>query len=619
VPTAQAEKKQAKLVESIGRVTIRFAGDSGDGIQLSGNQFTLATAIAGNDLGTHPDYPAEIRAPAGTTNGVSSFQISFSERPIHTAGDEPDVLVALNPAALKVHVEELATGGIIVANADNFTESGLTKAKYKSNPLEDGSLSAYRVLAIPINSLNTNALDFSPLDRKSKDRCRNFYALGLVFWMYDRPLDPTLEWIAEKFAGKPDVIDANQTALKAGYNYADTTEIFTTHYTVRRAPLPAGEYRNITGTEALVLGLITASQLSHTTLFYGSYPITPASDILHSLAAHKKDFGVRTFQAEDEIAAVCAAIGASYAGDIGVTGTSGPGMALKAEAIGLAVMAELPLIVINIQRAGPSTGLPTKAEQSDLLQACVGRNGDCPVVVLAPATSGACFDTALEAVRIATKYMTPVIILSDGFLTNASEPWPLPDIDRMEEMPFTHPTDPKNYLPYRRDPETLSRPWAVPGNAGFEHRVGGLEKEYETGNVNYEPKNHERMVKIRDQKIRNVAKEYPPTVVYGEQAGDLLIVGWGSTYGAIMTAVENTRAKGRKVSYVHLHHVWPFPNDLGDVLKRFKTVLVPELNMGQMRMLLRGEYGYPVIGLNKTQGRPFKVSEIEAKIEELTD
>ena len=608
--------KPERAKESIERVTIRFAGDSGDGIQLSGNQFTLATAMAGNDLGTFPDYPAEIRAPAGTLPGVSNFQISFSEKSIHTPGDAPDVLVAMNPAALKVNLTDLSPDGTIIVNSDNFSATGLKKAGYTSNPLEDGALAAFRVIQIPINELNLKALVSSPLAKKERDKCRNFYALGAIYWLYDRPLQPTLDWIADKFAKAPTVVDANQTALRAGYFYADTTEVFTHSFTVRRAELPPGEYRNITGTEAIVLGMVAGAQLAETTLFYGSYPITPASDMLHELARHK-NFGVVTFQAEDEIAAVCAAIGASYAGNIGVTGTSGPGVALKSEAIGLAVMAELPLLIINVQRAGPSTGMPTKAEQSDLLQAVVGRNSECPVVVLAPATPADCFMTAIEAIQIATKYMTPVIILSDGFLANSSEPWRLPDVSKLPKIAISHDADSNDFKPYRRDPKTYARPWVLPGTPGFEHRVGGLEKEEVTGNVSYDPINHERMTIARAEKVRRVAQDIPPTQIVGEPSGQLLVIGWGSTYGAITSAVENVRAKGKKVSYVHLRHLWPFPSDLGEILKRFETVLVPEMNLGQLKLLLRGEYGLPVIGLSKVQGRPFKISEIQNKIEEL--
>lgn len=608
--------KPERAKESIERVTIRFAGDSGDGIQLSGNQFTLATAMAGNDLGTFPDYPAEIRAPAGTLPGVSNFQISFSEKAIYTPGDAPDVLVAMNPAALKVNLKDLSPNGTIIVNSDNFGTTGLKKAGYTTSPLEDGTLAAFRVIQIPINELNLKALEASPLPKKERDKCRNFYALGAIFWLYDRPLKPTLDWIADKFAKNPSVVEANQTALRAGYFYADTTEVFTRSYTVRRAELPPGEYRNITGTEAIVLGMVAGAQLAETTLFYGSYPITPASDMLHELARHK-NFGVVTFQAEDEIAAVCAAIGASYAGNIGVTGTSGPGVALKGEAIGLAVMAELPLLIINVQRAGPSTGMPTKAEQSDLLQAVVGRNSECPVAVLAPATPADCFMTAIEAIQIATKYMTPVFILTDGFLANSSEPWALPDLTKLPKIKISHDADVNDFKPYRRDPKTFARPWVVPGTPGFEHRVGGLEKEEVTGNVSYDPINHEKMTLARAEKVRKIAQDIPPTQIIGEPSGQLLVIGWGSTYGAITSAVESVRAKGKKVSYVHLRHLWPFPSDLGEILKRFETVLVPEMNLGQLKLLLRGEYGLPVIGLSKVQGRPFKISEIQNKIEEL--
>lgn len=603
-------------VEMVDRVTIRFAGDSGDGIQITGNQFTMATAMAGNDLGTMPDYPAEIRAPAGSLPGVSNFQISFSEHAIHTPGDAPDVLVAMNPAALKVNLRDLGAGGTIIANSDSFAAANLKKAGYDSNPLEDGSLQAYRVILLSITQLNAKALEESPLIKKERDRCKNFFALGVVYWLYDRPLQPTLDWIAGKFAKSPDMVAANQTSLKAGYNFADTTEIFTSHFRVRQAPLPAGEYRNITGTEALVLGLVAASKLADTPLFYGSYPITPASDMLHELA-YLKHFGVRTFQAEDEIAAVCASIGASYAGSIGVTGTSGPGAALKSEAVGLAVMAELPLVIVNVQRAGPSTGMPTKTEQADLLQAAVGRNGECPVVVLAPATPADCFDMAIEACRLAVKYMTPVYLMTDGYLANGSEPWRLPDLDSLPQIKVTHAADPQTFQPYLRDPKTLARVWVVPGTPGLEYRIGGLEKADVTGEVSYDPVNHERMVHLRAEKIRRIAQDIPPTEIFGEPKGRLLIVSWGSTFGAVRSAVEAVRATGKKVSSVHLRHISPFPADLGQILKRFEIVLVPELNLGQLRLLLGGEYGLPVVGLNKVQGRPFSIREVQQRIEEL--
>ncbi len=615
-----ATKSQAannnKPVEIVDRVTIRFAGDSGDGIQISGNQFTMATAFAGNDLGTMPDYPAEIRAPAGSLPGVSNFQISFSESDIHTPGDAPDVLVAMNPAALKVNLRDLGPGGTIIVNSDSFATANLKKAGYEANPLEDGSLEAYRLIPIAITQLNAKALEESPLSKKERDRCKNFYALGVIYWLYDRPLQTTLDFIAEKFAKSPETVAANQTALKSGYNFADTTEIFTSHFRVRQAQLPPGEYRNITGSESLVLGLVAASQLAETPLFYGSYPITPASEMLHELA-YLKNFGVRTFQAEDEIAAVCATIGASYAGSLAVTGTSGPGAALKSEAVGLAVMAELPLVVVNVQRAGPSTGMPTKTEQADLLQAAVGRNGECPVVVLAPATPADCFSMAIEACRLAVKYMTPVYLMTDGYLANGSEPWRLPDLASLKKIPVSHAADAKSFEPYQRDPKTLARPWVVPGAPGLEYRIGGLEKAEVTGDVSYDPVNHERMVHLRAEKIRRVAQDIPPTEVFGETSGQLLLVSWGSTFGAVHSAVERVRAKGKKVSSVHLRHISPFPADLGQILKSFETVLVPELNLGQLRLLLRGEYGLPVVGLNKVQGRPFTIGEVQQKIEEL--
>jgi 2-oxoglutarate ferredoxin oxidoreductase subunit alpha len=611
--TDQKESNPAQVVD---RVTIRFAGDSGDGIQLSGNQFTLATAIAGTDLRTMPDFPAEIRAPAGSIPGVSNFQISFSEYQIHTPGDAPDVLVAMNPAALKVNLEDIEHGGTIIANEDSFVPFNLKKAGYESNPLKDGSLKGYRLIPLPITQLNAKALDSSELNKKQRDRCKNFYALGVVYWMYDRPLKPTLEWIEHKFAKTPAFIEANQAALRAGYNFANTTEIFTSHYKVRRADVPPGEYRNITGTEATVLGLVAASQLSKTDIFYGSYPITPASDMLHELARHK-NFGVRTFQAEDEIAAVCAAIGASFAGLLGITGTSGPGIALKSEAIGLAVMTELPLVVINVQRAGPSTGMPTKTEQADLWQAVMGRNGECPVAVVAPATPADCFHMAIEACRLAVKYMTPVVFLTDGYLANGSEPWLLPDVDDLEPIVVSHEAEREGFSPYKRDKTTLARPWVIPGMPGFEHRIGGLEKSDIEGRVSYEPKNHARMVHLRAEKVHRIIQDIPPTEIVGEPDGDILVVGWGSTYGAIMSAVDRIRRRGEKVSYVPLRYIHPFPPDLGQILRRFKTVLVPELNLGQLKQLLQGEYTIPVVGLSKVQGRPFTIAEIEEKIEEL--
>jgi len=605
-----------KPIEEVGRVTIRFAGDSGDGIQLSGSQFTLATARLGNDLSTLPDYPAEIRAPAGTLPGVSSFQISFSENRIFTPGDSPDVLVVMNPAALKVHLRDLQDGGIIVANSNSFITTNLHKAGFEKNPLEDGSLKAYRVIAIPITDLNSTALADSPLNKKEVDRCKNFYALGVVYYLYDRPLEPTIEWIQDKFGKNPDVADANIKALKSGYNYALTTEIFTSHYKVRQANLEPGEYRNVTGTEATAMGIVAAAKLAGKPLFYGSYPITPASDILHELAK-LKSYDVRTFQAEDEIAAMCAVIGASYAGNIAVTGTSGPGVALKSEAIGLAVMTELPVVVIDVQRGGPSTGLPTKTEQSDLLMAYAGRHGESPVAVLAAATPSDCFHMAIEAVRIAVKHMCPVFLMTDGYLTNGAEPWRLPDVSALPKIPVSHEAKAETFLPYGRDEVTLARPWVIPGQPGLEHRIGGLEKA-ETGYVSYDPANHEKMVRLRAEKIARIADDIPALQVDGEASGELLVIGWGGTYGAIKSACDQLRAEGHKVSNAHLRYVNPFPKNLGSVLSRFETILVAELNLGQLRFLLTGTFPeHHYVGLNKVQGQPFKIREVKAKVEQI--
>jgi len=613
--TAQTVAKD-KPVEQIERATIRFAGDSGDGIQLSGNQFTLTTASVGNDLATLPDFPAEIRAPAGTLPGVSSFQISFSGSEVLTPGDEPDVLVAMNPAALKANLGELPPGRIIVVNEDAFEPGNLEKAGYTENPLENDDLKAYRVVKVPMTTVTTQALAATKLGKKEVGRCKNFFALGVVYWMYSRPLEPTLEWINEKFAKKREYIEANSLALKAGYNYALTTEIFSAHFAVRKASLKPGTYRNVTGTEATVLGLIAAAEVAKTPLFYGSYPITPASDILHELAKYRH-FGVRTFQAEDEISAVGSAIGASYGGHIGVTGTSGPGLSLKSEFIGLGVMVELPLVVIDVQRAGPSTGMPTKTEQADLLQAFFGRHGESPVAIVAAASPSDCFRMAYEAVRLATKYMTPVILLSDGYLTNSSEPWRIPEISELSPIHVDHSVDAASYRPYDRDNATFARRWVVPGTPGAEHRIGGLESEDGTGNVSYDPINHDLMVRIRQAKIMRIAADIPPLKVKGETEGNLLVLGWGSTYGAITTAVENKRTAGKQVSCAHLRYLNPFPQNLGEVLKGFQTILVPELNLGQLQLLLRGKFGGNFVGYNRVEGRPFKVHEIEDKIDEL--
>ncbi|MEZ6187733.1 MAG: 2-oxoacid:acceptor oxidoreductase subunit alpha [Planctomycetota bacterium] len=597
-------------VEELDQVTVMFAGDSGDGMQLTGTQFTNTSAIIGNDVSTFPDFPAEIRAPAGTLPGVSGFQVHFGSVNIRTPGDAPDVLVAMNPAALKVNLSRLEDGATILVNEDAFTGPNLKKAGYDANPLDDGSLAAYRVVRIPLTTLNREALKDHELDSGAIDRCKNLFALGVMFWLYDRPLEPTLEWLAKKFAKKPILVEANSAALKQGYYYAETAEVFTTHYKVKPAThLPAGEYRQVNGNEALCLGLVTASHKAGVELFYGSYPITPASDVLHHLSA-MKHFGVRTFQAEDEIAAVCGAIGAAYAGAIAVTGTSGPGVALKAEAIGLAVMTELPLIVINVQRAGPSTGMPTKTEQADLLQAMYGRNGECPVGILAPATPADCFEIGREAVRLALTHMVPVFVLSDGYLANGAEPWKLPDPDAFPATPVTFAEAGEGeFEGYRHDPETLRRPWARPGTPGLEHRIGGLEKWDVTGHISYDPENHHHMTALRAAKIERM--QVPDAVVDGDQQGDLLVVSWGSTFGAVTSAVEEFRKGGAgTVGHVHLRYLNPFPKNLGEVLGRFKTVLVPELNMGQLCMLLRARYLVDAVSFPKVKGRPFQVTEL---------
>jgi 2-oxoglutarate/2-oxoacid ferredoxin oxidoreductase subunit alpha len=613
---AEVENKSDKEVVELQNVTIRFAGDSGDGMQLTGTQFTNTSAILGNDISTLPDFPAEIRAPAGSIPGVSGFQISFSSRDIRTPGDEPNVLVAMNPAALKVNLPDLEKAGIIIVNSDSFSELNLKKAGYDKNPLEDGTLSGYRVISIPLSSLNANALKELNLPKKEAERSKNFFALGMMYWLYDRPLEPTLKWIESKFSKKPQIHAANSQALRAGFNYADTTELFTTYYRVRKANLSPGKYRNITGNEATALGFIAASQVSHRPLFYASYPITPASDILHELSRHK-NFGVKTFQAEDEISAMGAAIGAAFAGHLALTGTSGPGVALKSEAIGLAVMTELPVVIANIQRGGPSTGLPTKTEQADLLQAMFGRNGECPVAIVAPATPADCFRMAFEAFRIATMFMTPVFYLSDGYLGNGSEPWRIPNVNDLPKIDIKFRTDPEGFYPYLRDEKTLSRPWAIPGTPGLEHRIGGIEKQHITGNVSYHPDNHEFMVRLRAEKIARIANFVQEVEVFGKPEGKVLVVGWGGTYGAITSAVESLQEKGKSVSSIHLRYLNPFPKNLGEILSRFEKVLIPELNLGQLQLLIRARYLVDAIGLHKVKGRPFKISELTEKIEEL--
>ena len=613
-PLTGSSKKQ---VEEKDTVAIRFAGDSGDGMQLTGDRFTTAAAIAGNDLSTFPDFPAEIRAPAGTLAGVSGFQVNFSSKDIHTPGDAPDVLVAMNPAALKANVGDLKQGGVIIANLDNFEKKNLDKAGYESNPLEDPDfLNSYQVHQIKLNELTRNALKDMGLPSNTIDRCKNFFALGIMFWMYSRSLDSTKKWIQEKFSKRPELVEANTRAMESGYYFGENTEIFQSQYIVREATYPPGIYRNITGNVALAYGFIAAARQLGLKLFWGAYPITPASDVLHELSRFKK-FGVYTFQAEDEIAAVSAAIGASFAGGLGVTCSSGPGIALKAEAIGLAVITELPLVVVNIQRGGPSTGLPTKTEQADLLQVMYGRNSESPAPVLAAASPTDCFWTAIEAARIATKFMTPVILLSDGYLGNGAEPWQLPSVSDLPDLAVTHRTDPEGFHPYDRDPETKARPWVIPGTPGMEHRIGGLEKQDITGNVSYDPDNHEYMVRMRAAKVAGIADDIPPAEIFGEDSGKVLVIGWGGTQGAIIAAMEALLARGASVSHVHLRYLNPFPSNLCDIMKKFDKVLVPELNLGQLSKLLRAEYLVDAISYNKVQGKPFMVSEIISKIEEL--
>lgn len=603
-----AEKQLVKVED----VTVRFAGDSGDGMQLTGLQFSTSSAIAGNDLNTLPDYPAEIRAPAGSLNGVSGFQIHFSSGESTTHGDHPDVLVAMNPAALKVNLKDLKPTATIIVNESSFDSKNLSLAKYENNPLEDETLKGYNVLRVPMTKAVMNALDGVSISIKEKERCKNFFALGIMFWMFSRPVEPTIKWIENKFRVKPDILEANKKALMAGYHYSEMTELFTTRYFLEPVKLPPGKYKNVTGNEAVALGMVAASWKSGVPLFLGSYPITPASEILHELS-NFKHFGVKTFQAEDEIAAICACIGAAFAGNIALTTTSGPGLALKMEAVGLGVMTELPMVIVDVQRGGPSTGLPTKTEQSDLFQAMYGRNGEAPVCVLAASTPADCFHMAYEAARIATKYMTPVILLSDGYLSQGSEPFRIPKEDELPELKIEFRTEKEEFYPYLRD-ENLSRPWAIPGTPGLEHRIGGLEKSHIYGNVSYVPENHEFMINLRDQKIKNIANDIPEIEVRGEQEGDLLVLGWGSTYGAINEAMNRIQARDIKISQAHLKYINPLPRNLGDVLKRFKRILVPEINLGQLAMILRSEYLIDIIQYNKVQGLPFKASEIEEKI-----
>lgn len=608
--------------EELESVAIRFAGDSGDGMQLTGTQFTNTSAVLGNDISTMPDFPAEIRAPAGTLAGVSGFQVHFSSRDVLTPGDAPQVLVAMNPAALKASLPELEKGGTIIVNTDSFTKQNLAKAGYKQNPLEDESLQGYQVLEVPMTSMNREALkDFEALGNKEKDRSQNFFALGLVFWMIDRPMETTRDWLYKKFAKRPEIADANFKAMETGYFFGETTETFQRRYNVRPASLPPGTYRKVTGNEALAMGLVTAAQKMGKPLFYGSYPITPASDILHALAP-LRNFDVRTFQAEDEIAAMGSVIGAAFGGALAITGTAGPGVALKGEAIGLAIALELPMIVINVQRGGPSTGLPTKTEQSDLLQAMFGRNGESPVVILAPATPSDNFDIAIEAARLAVHAMTPVFILSEGFLANSAEPWLIPNPDDIPEIPVSHPTGGYRngegpFLPYERDPESLARPWALPGTVGLEHRIGGLSKAPVTGNVSYDPEHNEQMAHERSEKIARLANIIPAQEVFGPQSGELLVVSWGGPFGVVRSAVTMAQREGKSVAHTNLRHINPFPHNFADILLRYDKILIPELNGGQLAFLIRGKLGVDAISYPKLHARPMKISEVKSKIDEV--
>ncbi|WP_337866124.1 2-oxoacid:acceptor oxidoreductase subunit alpha [Ignavibacterium sp.] len=606
------ETEKEKELLQLKEVTIRFAGDSGDGMQLTGTQFSETTAWVGNDLNTLPDYPAEIRAPAGTIYGVSGFQLHFSSEDIHTPGDQPDVLVAMNPAALKKNLPELKKGGMIIVNSNSFDIKNLNLAHYESNPLEDGSLNGYQVYEVPISSLTANALEGVKLSPKEVSRAKNFFALGLMYWLFNRPIDNTVEWIHEKFAKNPEYVEGNEKALRAGYNYGEMTELFTARYTVEPAKLPKGIYKSISGNEATALGFLAASVKSGLPLFLGSYPITPASEIIQYLSSYK-NFGVKTFQAEDEIAGITTAIGASFAGNLAITSTSGPGLALKTEAIGLAIMTELPLVVIDVQRGGPSTGLPTKTEQADLLQAVCGRNGEAPVAVLAAATPSDCFNMAIEASRIAIKYMTPVILLTDGYIANGSEPWKIPHVNELPEIPVKFRTEKEGFYSYLRD-ENLARPWAIPGTPNLEHRIGGLEKSDVYGNVSYDPDNHHKMVTLRAKKIKNIENDIPPLEVEGEESGELLVLGWGGTYGAIKEAVNKALTQGYKVSQAHFKYLNPFPKNTEQVLKKFKKILIPEINLGQLARLIKSEYLIDVQQFNVVRGLPLRVADIVDQI-----
>ncbi len=613
---AEDQHNISKTTEEVEVVTIRFAGDSGDGMQLTGSQFTNNTAIVGNDLSTFPDYPSEIRAPAGSLAGVSSFQIQFGSQNIYTPGDTLDVLVAMNPAALKVHLKDLKINGLLLLNSVNYTPRNYKLAGWESNPLEDKTLKDYRVAEVNMSELVANSVKDLNLSPKVINRSANMFALGFLYYMYDRNLDSTIDFITNKFGKYPDLAEANRRSLKAGYNYAHTIKVIRTNYRIPKAKFKKGTYRNIMGNQAVSFGLVAAAKKAGLELFYGGYPITPASDILHYLSGFK-NFGVKTFQAEDEIAGVMSTIGAAYAGDLAITATSGPGMALKTEALGLAVSVELPMVIINVQRGGPSTGLPTKTEQSDLFQAVLGRNGEAPIPVVAAQTPAHCFDAAYEACRIALEHMLPVILLSDGYLGNGSEPWRIPDYDKLPDITTHKKTNSEDFLPYRHDEKTLARPWVVPGTPNMEYRVGGLEKSEGTGNVNYTPENHQLMTELRQRKLDIIAESLPPVVPFGHTSGELLVLGWGSTFGAIRTAVENALAKDLSVAHVQLTHLNPFPNDLEKILNSFKKILIPELNMGQLQTLIQGKFVVRTEGLHKVMGVPFTQSDIYNKMIEM--
>ena len=605
-----------KNISEVDSATIRFAGDSGDGMQLTGSQFSDNTAIFGNDLATLPDFPAEIRAPKGSLAGVSSFQLQFSNKNIHTPGDDLDVLVAMNPAGLKVHLGDLKDNGMLIINTANFTSKNLKLAGYEENPLDDELLEGYQAIKVDMTKLVATALEEIELSSKLKARSTNMFALGLLYWLYGRSLDSSVNFIQKKFAKAPDIVDANIKALNAGYYYGETLEVIKTTYRVNKAKFEKGKYRNIMGNNALAFGLLTAAQRSGLDLYYGGYPITPASDILHYLAQYK-NFGVKTFQAEDEIAGVVSAIGAAFAGDLAITATSGPGVALKSEALGLAVITELPLVLVNVQRGGPSTGLPTKTEQSDLNQAIYGRNGEAPMVVLAPATPADCFMMAYEACRIALKYMIPVILLSDGYIANGSEPWKIPDVNTLPDMETRILKKKEGFAPFNHGNPDLARPWALPGTPGMEHRIGGLEKWEETGHVSYDPENHQKMVELRQEKVDIIARDLPPAKPFGKESGDLLVIGWGGTHGALRSAVETAQSEGMSVSHLHLRHLNPLPQNLGEILVKFQKVMIAELNLGQLANIIRAKFLVDAVGLNKVQGKPFTQTEVFNKITKL--